>query len=145
MNLIDRDLQIYRPFVKLFERIQQEASTINRASFGEAETLAATLGPPYEPLVERFHNAEVGLKLALVMSELGEALEAVRRNKGADEHLPGLLNEEVEIADAIIRLMNYGTDRGLRLAQAIVEKIEYNRTRKDHLPENRAADHGKNF
>ena len=85
------------------------------------------------------------MKLALVTSELSEALEAVRTNAEADDHIPDFTAEEAEIADAVIRLMNYATDRKLRLADAIVAKNEYNRNRPDHRPENRAFPHGKKF
>lgn len=99
----------------------------------------------YEQLFAAFRNARVGLKLALVVGEIGEALEAVRKNVGQDEHIPTFSAEEAEVADAIIRLMNYATDRNLRVAEAIVAKNEYNRNRKDHSKEGRAAANGKRF
>jgi len=79
------------------------------------------------------------------MSELGETLEAVRKNLGPDDHIPGFTAEEAEAADAIIRLMNYAQNRRLRLAEAVVAKNEFNRNRADHSKEGRAAEHGKQF
>ena len=99
----------------------------------------------FEKLFDSFRNARVGLKLALVVGEIGEALEAVRKNTGPDEHIPEFTAEEAEVADAIIRLMNYATDRKLRLAEAIVAKNEFNRNRADHSKEGRAAEHDKKF
>jgi NTP pyrophosphatase (non-canonical NTP hydrolase) len=99
----------------------------------------------YQPLFAAFRNARVGLKLALVVGEIGEALEAVRKNISQDEHIPTFSAEEAEVADAFIRLMNYSTDRNLRVAEAIVAKNEYNRNRKDHSKEGRAAAGGKRF
>lgn len=99
----------------------------------------------FGPLVDAFRNARVGLKLMLAVSELGETLEAVRKNIGADEHIPEFTAEEAEIADAFIRLMNYSHDRNLRIAEAIVAKNRFNRTRVDHSPEGRATKHGKKF
>ena len=99
----------------------------------------------YVPLVEAFRNARVGLKLMLVVSEAAEALEAVRKTLGPDDHIPEYTAEEAEIADAFIRLMNYSRDRKLRIAEAIVAKNRFNRTRADHTPEGRAAKHGKKF
>ena len=81
----------------------------------------------------------------LSVGELGETLEAIRKNVGADTHIPNFTAEEAEVADCIIRLMNYATDRKLRLAAAIVAKNEYNRNRADHSAEGRAAVHGKQF
>lgn len=42
----------------------------------------------FKPIIASFRNARVGLKLALVMGELGETLEAVRKNLGPDSHIP---------------------------------------------------------
>jgi NTP pyrophosphatase (non-canonical NTP hydrolase) len=99
----------------------------------------------FHPLVDMFKNARVGLKLLLAVGEIGEALEAVRKNLGSDDHIPEFSAEEAEVADAIIRLMNYATDRKLRLAEAIVAKNEFNRNRADHSEAGRAAEHGKRF
>jgi NTP pyrophosphatase (non-canonical NTP hydrolase) len=88
-------------------------------------------------------NARAGLKLMLIVSEIGEALEAVRKNLGPDDHIPQFSAEEAEIADAVIRLMNYATDRDLRLAEALIEKNEYNRNRPDHT--DRTGEHAKKF
>ena len=99
----------------------------------------------FKPLFEAFRNARKGLKLALVMGELGETLEAVRKNLGPDSHIPEFTSEEAEVADAIIRLMNYATDRKLRLAEAIVAKNEFNLNRSDHSKEARAGVNGKRF
>jgi len=41
------------------------------------------------------------------------------------------------------RLMNYATDRDLRLAEALIEKNEYNRNRPDHT--DRTGEHAKKF
>ena len=72
-----------------------------------------------------FNDAE---KIALMHSELSEALEGLRRDC-MDDHLPHRTMVEVELADAVIRIMNYCTHRHLDLAGAIVEKARYNTTR----------------
>lgn len=82
--------------------------------------------------------------IALMHSELSEALEGVR--KGAqDEHLPGFTSEEVELADSLIRHFDYAGARQLRLGEAFVAKLLYNANRADHKPEARAATGGKKF
>jgi NTP pyrophosphatase (non-canonical NTP hydrolase) len=83
----------------------------------------------------------------LITGELGEMLEAIRKNQATepDSHIPEFTNEEVELADVILRAMNYATDRKLRLAGAIAAKNEFNRNRADHQLENRAGLHGKKF
>lgn len=145
-------------FITAFEELQADAAAINKQSgFSTDDPLVDELEKflltqvhantyvKFRPLVAAFRNARVGLKLALVMGELSETLEAVRKNLGPDSHIPEFSAEEAEIADAVIRLMNYATDRKLRLAEAIVAKNEFNRTRPDHSKEDRAAEHGKKF
>jgi NTP pyrophosphatase (non-canonical NTP hydrolase) len=146
-------------FQASFMEVQEDAYKINRASgFNEPDeliqrfhgflhglNLPAESIAPFLPIFEQFQQARAGLKLGLIMGEVGEALEAVRKNKGPDDHIPEFSAEEAECADAVIRLMNYATYRGLRLAGAIIAKNEYNRTRADHKPENRAKEGGKKF
>lgn len=86
----------------------------------------------------------VGTKIALVRSEVSEALEGVRKDK-MDEHLPHRKSVEVELADAAIRIFDLAGALGLDLGGALVEKMEYNRRRADHKPEARAAEGGKAF
>lgn len=81
-------------------------------------------------------------KLALVHSEVSEALEGVRKNL-MDDKLPHRKMIEVELADAVIRILDLCGHEGLDLAGAIMEKLEYNRTREDHKVENRLKDGGK--
>lgn len=151
-------------FVAAFEELQNDAAAINREKgFSSDDALIVEfegwfthmtgldgLDLPgvrarFSPLFAAFRNARVGLKIALIMGELGETLEAVRKNLGPDSRIPEFSSEEAEVADAVIRLMNLATDRKLRLADAIFAKNEFNRTRADHSKENRATEHGKKF
>jgi hypothetical protein len=70
----------------------------------------------------------VGEMLMLAVTELSEALEAHRKNL-MDDKLPHHKGMTVEIADAIIRLMDTGYGLGLPVAEALIEKLAYNRTR----------------
>lgn len=81
-------------------------------------------------------------KLALVHSEVSEAVEGVRKGL-MDDHLKERPMAEVELADAIIRAMDLAGHEGWDLAGAIVEKLYYNSTRADHKLENRLQDGGK--
>jgi NTP pyrophosphatase (non-canonical NTP hydrolase) len=64
---------------------------------------------------------ETGTILALIHSEVSEALEADR--KGNKE------NFAEELADVCIRVFDLCGSRGIDLEKAISEKIEYNKTR----------------
>lgn len=70
----------------------------------------------------------VGEMLMLCVSELGEALEADRKDE-MDQHLQGRIGIEVELADCIIRIMDMGVGKEYEVAEALIEKLAYNRTR----------------
>ncbi len=70
-----------------------------------------------------------GERIALMHSELSEALEALRHGNPEDEHCPAFSNLEIELADVIIRIMDYAGGKGLNVAGAIIAKSEYNKTR----------------
>lgn len=83
-------------------------------------------------------------KVALVHSELSEALEADRKDL-FDDKLTHRKGAEVELADAVIRIFDLAGAYGFDLGGAIVEKIEYNAQRADHKPENRKQQNGKAY
>lgn len=138
-------------------------------------------------------------KLVLVYTELAEAVEAYRKDLN-DDHLPHRNGVEVELADAVIRWLDFytGYDKdfkiefhpkwsfywtpletfmclftlvndfyefeekgdfnyflwivfefcareGYDLQGAIIEKLDYNKTRKDHTLEARKEKNGKKF
>jgi hypothetical protein len=85
-----------------------------------------------------------GELLALVHSEISECLEGVRKNC-MDDHLPNRKMEEVELADAIIRILDYAEAFSLNVGAAMIEKLRYNETREDHKIEAREKANGKKF
>ena len=82
--------------------------------------------------------------LCLVHSEISEAMEGARKNR-MDDHLPHHKALEVELADAMIRILDLAGAYQLDLGGALVEKLVYNTQRADHKREARAADDGKKF
>lgn len=69
-----------------------------------------------------------GEKIALLHSELSEALEANRKRLNSD-HIPEFLGEEEELADVFIRLLDVCSHYNFRLLDATKAKLVYNLTR----------------
>lgn len=83
-------------------------------------------------------------KIALIHSEVSEALEGLRKDL-QDDKLPHRKAVEVELADTIIRIFDLAGALELDLGGAFVEKLRYNEVRADHKVENRMAPGGKAF
>ena len=95
------------------------------------------------------HERNIGEMLMLVVSELGEAMEALRKGKMAPEREPGLAYDkdwfaanikdtfEDEVADALIRILDMCGGLGINIDYHVKAKLEYNATR-ERL-------HGKKF
>jgi NTP pyrophosphatase (non-canonical NTP hydrolase) len=87
---------------------------------------------------------EIGTCLMLIVSEISEAMEGDRKSL-MDDHLPHRKMLEVELADAVIRIMDLAGREGLDLGGAMMEKLYYNSKRLDHKIENREKEGGKKY
>ena len=85
-----------------------------------------------------------GELLALIHSEISEALEGERKDL-MDDKLPHRKMAEVELADAIIRILDYAAGFGYDLQGAFDEKMIFNAQREDHKHEARQIAGGKKF
>ena len=69
-------------------------------------------------------------QLLLIMMEVAEAGESLRRaTMEPDKHIPEFTELEAELADVVLRCMQYSAGRGLKLAEAIECKHNYNMNR----------------
>jgi len=78
-----------------------------------------------------------GEAIALMHSELSEALEGLRHGNPLSDHIPEFTAVEEEFADCIIRMMDLSHGRGWDIAKALIAKMEYNASRQHK--------HGKEF
>jgi NTP pyrophosphatase (non-canonical NTP hydrolase) len=85
-----------------------------------------------------------GELLMLIVSEIAEAMEGMRKDL-MDDKLPHRKMEEVELADALIRIFDYAGACAYDIEGAYQEKRAYNAQRADHKPEARAESGGKKF
>lgn len=84
----------------------------------------------------------IASKMALIHSEVSEALEGMRKDL-MDDHLPHRKMVEVELADTVIRILDLAGFMDIDLGSALAEKFAYNQTRSDHKKENREKSGGK--
>lgn len=75
-----------------------------------------------------WESTNFGEKVALIHSELSEALEAHRKNIKSD-HIPEYHGVEEELADAMIRILDLAGKHNVRLGEALIAKFNYNLTR----------------
>lgn len=78
-----------------------------------------------------------GEALMLMVVEIAEAVQGIRAGNPPGDHIPEFTTEEEELADTIIRLVDYSVGKNLRLGLAILAKMDYNTTR--------PYKHGKEF
>lgn len=118
--------------------LEQQAYIGLKAAQDLAHKTATDAGWYKDPETGQDVSRNFGEVVALMHSELSEALEADRKGL-MDDKLPNRDGREVEFADCIIRILDTAAAMGLDVAGAIIEKNRYNKERADHKIENRAA------
>ena len=78
-----------------------------------------------------------GEMIALIHSELSEALEALRHGNKKSKHIPDFSTVEEEMADVLIRVFDFCAGFGYDLTGALIEKMRFNMGR-EYM-------HGKGF
>ncbi|MBR1777265.1 MAG: hypothetical protein IJ752_01605 [Alphaproteobacteria bacterium] len=101
---------------------------------------SALAGQP--ELLAEAHHLQTARRLALIQSEVSEALEACRKNRRADRvafEKEGATKEafekyikdsfEDELADALIRILELAETEGIDIEAHVVAKMKYNAER----------------
>ena len=73
-----------------------------------------------------------GELLMLMVTEIAEACEALRRGDLPDDKIKEFSGVEAELADVIIRIMDFSAAYGYQVGEALGAKINFNKTR-DHM------------
>jgi NTP pyrophosphatase (non-canonical NTP hydrolase) len=78
------------------------------------------------PMIRQLRNSE---RIAQIHGELSEAFEGLRHGNPPDDKIPEFTSAEAELADAIIRILDFAAYRGYRVAEALIAKAAFNTTR----------------
>jgi NTP pyrophosphatase (non-canonical NTP hydrolase) len=121
---------IHKPTLGDSERVNEEHVYLDPTGFattfnGFAEHVHANA--VHKGFWEEERN--FGEMIALMHSELSEALEAERDGNPASQKIPHFSHIEEEFADTIIRILDTCRRRGYNISGAILAKFEYNAKR----------------
>lgn len=106
---------------------EAHANAVAKGFYADLRRVRCRLGAQDQAVLDNLWRLA---RLALVHSEISEAVEAVRDGKieaytenGKPEGLPA------ELADAIIRIVGFAAHQGIDMDAAVKEKAAYNATR----------------
>jgi len=74
-------------------------------------------------------DRNIGELCMLMVTEIAEAYEAHRNGDAMDDKLPQYKGLHVELADTIIRILDYCGREEIPIGQLVKEKMEFNKSR----------------
>lgn len=95
----------------------------NKGFYEDHDEIRAVLNPRQQAY---FDHLMMGTRLALIHSEVSEALENDRHDSPPDDKVPEFTGVEAELADVLIRIMDLAHEKKLRVAEAVIAKMAYN-------------------
>lgn len=117
-------------FVVSFNRLQSEANQMAHSKgWYESKLRDLAFGHEDGAVLDELQGIEDARRIALCHSELSEGLEGLRHGNPPSDHIPEFSAIEEEYADVVIRIMDHSQERGWRIAEAIIAKMQFNANR----------------
>lgn len=128
------DIEAFMEEVESFRKpklsLNELSELCHKASYNNGWWHNPDTGEEYP--TEGFFGAHViATKLALIHSEVSEAMEGHRKNL-MDDKLPHRKAFDVELVDVLIRVFDLAGKRNVDLDAILQEKMDFNNVRPDH-------------
>lgn len=123
LGFTSNEVQFAESFRNMQDRVHKTA--VEKGWWRERRELLRIM-QGYEGLGSYAKSILTGCSIALMHSELSEAMEGVRAGNPKDDKIPLFRSIESEYADTIIRIMDDAQENNLNVAGALVAKARFN-------------------
>ena len=107
-------------------------NAVDKGFHNDRDEITELLGG-HIPLLTNYGRVAVASRLALIHSEVSEALELIRKDDNVKHDTYAKDGKPIgfssELADIIIRVLDLSGLLGINIGKAVVEKLEYNASR----------------